>query len=385
MPQNLPEPGEFTKIFKRTHPTAQQGGKDLERTGEASGIFPAADATEDKREPEANMLPLTLSTPAAAPGVAEESPKPPSSAEPGEFTQYFIGGLPAKPPSGNSPPARVPTGVQRPNSTPPQPRNLVTDNSGSFTERFSRDSLPPRRSPEFGGRNQQMGPPPDLGRRPSAEPFDVKPPSERDAPSEYTALFGRGDLPPAPRQAAVKPAPAAPMMNDSPNALAGGSMPERTVPNIPTAAATPQGPSEFTVISKGRQPPPGDGSTVPEAAGVDSAAATRKMPLPVNVNINPINPMSALPHVGGGGGAHLPGISANASLHGANVSTPLGQASAHGPQIPQVPPINLAAGAAAAGGSTSKLSDQTKLILFFGVLAILAVILVVILVAKQKT
>jgi hypothetical protein len=98
----------------------------------------------------------------------------------------------------------------------------------------------------------------------------------------------------------------------------------------------------------------------------------------VNINISPINPMAALPHIGGG--MNVPGASANASLHGANVNTALGSASVQGPHIPHLKPLNVSAAAVPSG-----MSDNTKLILFFGVLAILAVVLIVAVAVMQKT
>jgi len=298
-----------------------------------------------------------------------------------------------------TPAPRAPAGVQRPNSPispPPQPqrpRDLATDGSGTFTELFApRDSEPARRPSEYVARQPQVGPAPDLSRGPATEhgdPFSFTPPEERaperEAVSEYTERFGKRDIPPAPRPSAVRPSPAAPVLNDSPNAFEGGrSRPERMPQSAPVAA---QGPSEFTMIAKGRQPAvPADGKTPladgPAPATPAAGGGVGALPKIPGVSFNPSNPMAAVPHLGGGGA--VPGVQAHAGMSGANVTTPVGSGGVHVPPVPPIPPINPAAGAAAAGASTSKLSDQTKLILFFGLLAILAVILVVIIVAKQK-
>jgi hypothetical protein len=213
----------------------------------------------------------------------------------------------------------------------PPPRSLPADSSGNFTERFAvRSDGLPRKSDEFGMQNPRLGPPPDLSRRSS---FDEKGPLDVKSPEEI----------PAPQP--------------------------------------PQGPSEFTVIAEGRQQASGAAPTTGSspAGEANSAAGTRKIPVPVNVSINPVNPLSSLPTAG----AHLPGASAQASMSGANVNSAFGNANVSAPPIPALNPA--AAVGAAAGATKPKLSDQTKLILFFGILAILAVILVVFVVATQKS
>lgn len=388
-PNNLPEPGEFTRIFKRTH-QSPQSGQDAEgekRIGEVSGIFPAASGSADESPAQAEAAvpppfaaPPQQSRPPATPQTAQASS---STGEPGEFTQYFAKGLPVKPAQTSNPPAApqrsAPSGVQRPSTPvpPPQPRNLVTDNSGTFTERFApKRESPFHRPDDAGPYTPRMGPPPDLSRPTASEEnsgFNQRPPlSRRDAPSEFTQLFGSGSLPPPPRQSAVTPPPAPPMMSDSPNAFSNAG--ERTLRDIPVTASAPPGPSEFTMVSGRRTAMPTSGGDA--AATPGNTPASNKMPLP-GLNVNLANP--TLPLHGGGGA--FPGASAHASLQGANVSTPLGNASLHAPNLP---PLSAASAAAAAGAKAPKVGDQTKLILFFGILAILAVILVVVLVAMQK-
>jgi hypothetical protein len=381
MPQDnkLPEPGEFTRMFKRQHLNAQGGGSEAEKgAADISGVFPAAElpSAEPAAQPEMPPLPPPPRTP--APRIAGGSELP----EPGEFTQYFTGGLPSKSAqSGNSGIQRGPVGVQRPN-TPVPPRNLTSDSStGSFTERFApRSDIPVQKTDEFGVHNPRMGPAPDLSRRSPSEEgghFDFKPmapPLKQDAPGEYTALFGAGSVPPPPRQSVVAQPPAGPMMNDSPNSSsAGGGVPERTLRDVPVAAATPR-PSEYTMAAGGRPGAPPAASAPPEAAGNNSTTGTKKMP--INVNLPPVNPMAAIQ--GASGGLHGPAASAGASMTGAHATTPIGSASVHAPTMP---PLKVPSGAVA----VPRLSDQTKLILFFGVLAILAVVLIVVLVATQKS
>lgn len=395
-PNNLPEPGEFTRIFKRMHQSPQSGAdaESEKKIGEISGIFPAADAAADAA-PEQGVAAAPPAAPQPAPSArtpaSTPNPPAPEPSEPGEFTQYFVKGLPAKPPqSGNAapPPTRsVPLGVQRPSTPVPPPRNLATDSSsGTFTERFApKREAPMHRPDDFGLQNPRMGRAPDLSKPAASDEnsaFNLRPPlSKQDAPSEYTKMFGDGSLPPPPKQSAVTPPPPTPMMADSPNhSFPGGG--EATMREVPVRPSTPQGPSEYTVISGGRPSVPAGDAAASEAAASrgESAAATRKMNLP-KINFNVANPTLPIP----GAGGHLPGASANASMAGANVSTPLGGASLNAPRIP---PLNAAAGIAAAGAAGAKapkMSDHTKLILFFGALAILAVILVVVLVATQKS
>lgn len=244
--------------------------------------------------------------------------------------------------------------------------------------------MPLRPAPdEYGVHNPRIGPAPDLSKRPSEDSglFDFKPtqtPGQKDSRGEYTKLFGNGELPPVPRPSAVAPPPAAPIMTDSP-ILGSGTISARTMRDVPVMDPAQRGPSEFTTISKGRQQGPeatgGDAAASEAGAANNPPAATKKMPgMPVNINVSPVNPLAGL----GGGSLHVPGVpSANASLSGAGISTPLGAAHL---QAPTMPPVNLPAAGAAATG----MSDNTKLILFFGILSILAVILVVVVVAMQK-
>ncbi len=384
MPQDkLPEPGEFTRIFKRQHLGAQGAADAEKKASEISGIFPAADVPPVQAEPQMANLQSRAVLGSSTPEIAEppRSALPAVTGEPGEFTQYFMGGLPAKPPSTNlNATQRVPPGVQRPNSPIISSRNLNGDgsNSGSFTGRFAPRREAPTPRGEKGGdsalRNPWAAPSPELNKpwqaRDEAAHFDSKPPlmptpPPKDEPGEYTAIFGHGNVPPPPRQSAVTPPPLAPIMSDSPSA--------RTFPDVPVTPQPPKGPSEFTVVSKGRPGNPGSDSISPEAS---SAAGTPKMP--VGVNFTPPNIQSMIP--GTGGSPHMPSGSAAASPSGANVSSPAGGASVHAPTIT---PMGVPQIKAPAGGA-SRFSDQTKLILFFGALAILAVILVVVLAAIQK-
>jgi hypothetical protein len=169
MPQDkLPEPGEFTRLFKRQQMKAQNPNGPLE--GEA---------------------------PAAAPALPLTSDSTPPTSDPGEFTKYLSGSLPAK---------RSPAGVQRPNT--PVPRPVPSDSSGTFgngpaAQVKSGDG-------EYGINNPLYGAAPDLGR-----PFDPQasvpnPPfSEKSDGGEFTRLFGRNARPPvAPPNLNLAPAQA---------------------------------------------------------------------------------------------------------------------------------------------------------------------------------
>lgn len=363
MPQNsLPEPGEFTRIFKRQHAAAQNASEADKKASEITARFPAAPAesavdAHNTPQPPALVPPPVQGTPTAAT----------NSSEPGEFTRYFMGGLPVKTSGAGTAAHRTPVGVQRPNSPIAPPKSLVNDKSVSFSERFSpKSETPVQPQEEFGAHNPRLGAAPDLSRgsmRDDTDPFGfhqpLPTPSKREMPGEFTSLFGGGEMPPAPRHFAVAPPPAQPMMSDS--------------PNVPWAAPpTAKGPSEFTVIANGRQPAPAVGGG---AGASDAQSSARK--LPINVNMSPINPLGSL---AGGGGVHLPGASASASMAGAHLNTPIGGVNVQAPTMPplRVDPTAVAAAAGKTGG------DYTKLILFFGVLAVLAVILVVAVVATQK-
>jgi hypothetical protein len=397
MPEKeLPEPGEFTRAFKLQYSGLHTGKggdkKPIEPPG-VSGLFQAAPSPSPASQPPASAVPVdaatqtdlhvpppqTLSGPAGSPAA---SPVPPTRSEPGEFTQFFKGGLPGKStPGGAGGGQRSTYGVQRPN-TPITPRNPVADNGfDNFNAPSGRPDAPAHRpeADQYGMNRPKMGGAPDLSKQPAAEEgraFDFKnlpSPSKKDTPGEYTALFGKAPIPPAPRQSAIAPPPVAPMIADSHDSLQGAV---RDVP--PPADPAPRGPSEFTIMSKGRpQATEAGGDATPEPAPAGAKADAKK--LPVNINVTPINPLAALPHIGGG--MQVPGASAHASLHGANVNTALGSASIQGPHMPHLQPLNVSA---AAGAAPKGMSDNTKLILFFGVLAILAVILIVVVVAAQK-
>ncbi len=375
MPQDkLPEPGEFTRIFKRQHFGPQSGG-DEASVSDASGL---------SKPVEAGVAPVSGQL------AAEPSSLPPApSNEPGEFTRYFTGGLPpqaAKTGPGTT--QRTPSSVQRPN-TPVAFKPSAGEGSGSFPQRFGNGPAsadPPPPSPiteEFGFHNPRLGSEPDLSKRPSAEensPFNFTPrippalPSSQDGPGEYTKLFGKGNTPPPPRASAVAPAPLAPMMGDSPRTAGSVPMAESILP-APSAASTRQGPSEFTVAVNGRQAPP-DVSSASTASG---GAAPRK--LPSNLNVSAANPLAAL-----AGGAGMPSLASSGSIgmSGAHASTPMGSANLQAPHL-QTPHLPQMAAPAVKGIGLSKLSDQTKLILFFALLAIASVILVVAVFASQKS
>jgi hypothetical protein len=376
MPQDpLPEPGEFTRIFKRRHLAAQ--GADAQ--AEASSL-----EGSNVQQPE-------MPPPQAA---AAQPPKQPmaTGAESGEFTRYFAGGLPPHAPKGGGASPRMPAGVQRPN-TPVPPRTLAGDNNSNFTARFREVPAAPQvKADEHAVHNPPIGPAPDLGKPPLTEdngPFDFKPkvpqplPSRQDEPSEYTALFGRGDRPPSPNQSAVAQAPLAPMMSDSARAEAATSLDAPTRLDMPGPSAE-AGPSEFTMIANGRPAAPenavAEGSSL-GTTGRNSTAAIGK--LPFNVNVSPLH----APSLGGGGTMPSLGMSGSAGMSGANAATPLGSVSAQAPHIqaphlqaPHVSTVKVPDG----GKGLSGLSGRTKLILFFALLATLAVVLVVALAITQK-
>ena len=99
----------------------------------------------------------------------------------------------------------------------------------------------------------------------------------------------------------------------------------------------------------------------------------------LNVHVSPINPASALPHLGSAGGS-VGSAHASANAHGASVGTPLGSASAYGPHVPQmhVPPPTFGVPAPSAK------SGNKKLIIFFVVIGVLAVLLVLLMLFVMK-
>jgi len=329
--EKLPEPGEFTRAFKR----------------------------EQVRPP--NSANPTAPEPAGAPEQASSA-----ASEPGEFTRYFTPGLPKKANVPTTPIPREPSGVQRPN-TPYRP-TISDASSNSFTERFGPSAVPPPspalKPTQYGVQNPRLGPAPDLSEPASVppSPFDYRPtapavqPSKEQGVSEYDRLFGQGATPPPPKQSTVAQSP-------QPSPLYRGAN-DSQLSGAPLREPSHKVPTEFTQVAQGRTAFESSAAATASAPSTSSSSASA---MPFRPSIPSLSPASA---------------SVNTPMGSANLSGP----SLHAPPVPQVPPMQApAVPQLAAAAPAGALSPQIKLTIFFAILAILAVILVVALAATQKS
>ncbi len=211
---------------------------------------------------------------AAQPPLASAAPlgaSPKANNEPGEFTQFFSGGLPAPPlktgdgerasqsdsPRNSDRPARSGF-VQRPNTPmpfipPAAPRGA---DGGEFTRLFSEERA--------GTAKETLRPPRE---QPKALTDSIAPQA-----GEYTQLFGKGAAPPSLQEPSAL-GRSAPAHSDDPLFSS-----ERARPNGPKAGTLP-GPSEYTRVLGDRHPAPkltGQTPKIPssaEAGGAVKAAA----------------------------------------------------------------------------------------------------------------
>ena len=338
-------------MFKRQHLAGMGGGSPAK--GKSANESSAVHKAEENRS-------------IAADGLANSQPASPGD-QPGEFTRYFTGGLPTQSPRNISPtPQRPPSGVQRPN-TPVPPGTLTGENgSDSFAAHFGNaPAAAQHKTEEYGIHNPCMGPALDLSKQATADgsgTFDFKPriprttPLKDESPSEYTALFDEGNVPPTPRQVAPAPLPTSPMMRDSPGASS-------------RAVEAPQVPSELTVISNGR--PPVAAESAPSGDRVNSSTAK----VPVSVQIQSLNTSGSL---GNCGCLHSIGTSASVGMQGPHVTTPLGAVNVQGPRL--VAPTNALPNAK----GLARLTDRTKLFRFFDLLSIISIVFAFSIVSTQK-
>lgn len=413
------QPGEFTRMFQTGGVAEDKPAQQFAQPSQHPVIpapvppTPAKPLEPPKKDPGEFTRMFLAQTPGesvtSAPPPPSAPPFPgPSKSQPGEFTRFFTEGLPpaAKkppnaPPPSPAPPAppqdlrsdadlnrtqqMFPTNVQRPN-TPPPPNPRQPADPGEFTRLFSTSpgsasspSSPASNPNEFGFGNPRLGDAPDLA-KPKEQPpdiFDLKPeapmplPTQAQERGEYTRLFGKGDLPPAPKQAAVAPTPSSPLNNDDLAAT-------KALPVFTTPATSPgRPPSEFTLMT---QTPHGLNPSAPPAPS--SPSQKGGAPLPGSFNFSAPSVPSSLP------GIHPPSASGSVGPSGGSFNSSLGSAGVAAPKVPAPSPLNLpkpqippVPAMPTPGGSNTK-----KLYILFGVLlaAVIILIIVVVVVMAKK-
>ncbi|MBV9294538.1 MAG: hypothetical protein JO145_03120 [Acidobacteriaceae bacterium] len=325
-----------------------------------------------KRETVESEMPqnTALVEPKAVPGEPSqvisakvEQPKPePAQQEPGEFTRFFQAGLPGAKKSAQPDPmrgrdrpsnpdllrtrdraTRTSGFVQRPNTpVPPLPQQPVPQRSaepGEFTKIFSgrspeRASSEPKSDPLTPASLGALSPTgksdvPDMFSTSAAMP--VPAPEPPKAPGEYTRIFGKGNLPPIQEPSGL----ATQRISSSDDPLA------RNAPSPRPSPVGTKGPSEYTQVVQGaRSQPASTGEAAPQQTNEAPPAAA---PIP------PINPGVAPPPM------HMPPA----------------------PHAPPPPALPSAAGAV-------PVPANKKLLIFFSILAALAVLLVIVFVFATK-
>lgn len=332
-------PGEFTKLFQASPPTALKAPPPAGPVAAAPEKRATPPEQPVQSEPgEFTRIFQSFKSQPAQPTSAASSPAPPPNAEPGEFTKIFQSGLPAGSKAPSTPeikrshdrPSRGGF-VQRPN-TPMPPLPQKSAESGEFTRIFSHPSGEGAKSNDvFAGYPSSTTSPRDFLSAELPKPRTA----ESHEPGEYTRIFGGGTVSPPIEQ------PAPPMTTKSPIATPAddpllGTRHFEAAP--PAPAPVQKGPSEYTMIVQGNRPV--------EAGGTSNTAPAAG------------NPPPAPPA--------LPKIPAPPQLKVPQVSAPKPPAPA---QVKIATP-----------------TGNKKLIVFFGILVILAVILVllVVLIAVKK-
>ncbi len=353
-------------------------------SGEREG--PAKRETVEAEMPRSAAAVEVKPTPAAAAPLNLEPAKPEApQQEPGEFTRFFQGGLPAAKKSaqpeplrgrdrpsnpdlvrGRDRPTRISGFVQRPNTPlPPSPQQPPPRASepGEFTKAFSRPpiegagstpkSYPAGSAPggtafpgssDFGAGSPNVRSLPDAGGG-TSEPPDMfstaagmPTPAAQPAkePGEYTRIFGK-DNAPTPQQ----PSSVATQRFSTFDDPLARNRPSATPGTAPPAA---KGPSEYTQVMQGARVQPPSPEGVAQKSGDAAPAGLPGIP-PMNVAVP--NPM------------HMPVPAAKAPVL---------------PQPPALPQATVAAPTVA----------NKKLIIFFLVLAALAILLVIVFVIATK-
>jgi hypothetical protein len=334
-------------------------GSDATRVGGAQLVSPAPSA------PPALVPDVGVAGPIPPAAVPPISPK--SNNEPGEFTRFFSGGLPVSPakpisservPNTDRPPRS--SSVQRPHTPMPfiPPITSRSTDPGEFTRLFSKEGAGP-------GGNAPPSPPErpkaptdhEEFFKPLSEPA-VSPPPVAPQSGEYTRIFGKGDAPP-PVQERSALGTNAPTHSDDP---LFSSQPGRL--NGPKSGAAP-GPSEYTRVIEGGRP-----------ATPNASESNRPVPTEVPAGSVPVppNPLGSIP---------VP----SPSVVPPPIAKPAGSVHA----AVQAPKVQLPAGAAgavkAAAGAKDAVAagkNNTKMIVFFAVLGLLALLMILLVVLALK-
>ena len=347
---------------------------------------------------EAGAQPV-LSTPAPSPEPVQKPASGPPAVpttlppathpeEPGEFTRLFTGDLPASPPK----PSRVverPSNpdllrkedrlgrsgsVQRPHTPMPfvPPAAPHGAEPGEFTRLFSKEGTgeagqkprPPAERPKASTDYQDLF-------KSRSEPMAPTPPTAQ-GPGEYTRIFGKGDAPPPVQERSALGEGAPGNYDDPLMASEGGKV------KGPKGQAT-AGPSEYTRVLGGNRPPvPAAVEPPRQAVGGSANAPGSQIP------ISAANPLGTMPI-----------SSSSASVTGPSMANPMGSVHVNAPhlQMPTVPaphlsvqPPNVQPSPAAVGAkpTASANTKNTKMMIFFAVLGLLALFLILLVVLALR-
>jgi hypothetical protein len=325
-------------------------------------------------------------TPAAVQRPGDASARTPEQKqEPGEFTRFFTPGLPAVPPKQTAPVLPVMNFertqnspyVQRPNSPPP-PLPAKQNEPGEFTRMFSHADKAADKAQHaasqpvdpMGFAKPQSSPFSDVSDNLFNNKIEVGGPLASSQPQqgEFTRLFGAvgSEAPPIAPPGVVAAKREHPMLDEGTRQLPvmRPQLPATPPSSGEVSAGTP---SEFTMIMKG-----GYGQAKP--AGEPAADGGQSAPgaMPIDLKIAPVG--AALPNLmPGGASGSIAGLHGNVSQHGASASSAIG--SAHVP-APAADVKILRPDKAAA---------NKKLLLFFGLLGVLALVLIAVVMFLMKS
>lgn len=291
-------PGEFTKLFQASQPKNVKASPSPVSPAppEKPSGSPAPPAQSEPGEFTRVFQSFKPQPPVQSMPITSTAPPPASKEEHGEFTKLFQGGLP---PSGSKAPAnpepkrsqdRASRGgfVQRPN-TPMPPLPQKSAEPGEFTRIFSNPVPENQKSQDlFAGYPISTGNSRDVFRGNEDLPKPVLPESRE--PGEYTRIFGGGTVSPPLHQ----PQPVA---SKAPIAIPADDPLQGTRQVTPPPATPPpaqKGPSEYTMVIQGSRPlesaaAGSDASAVSGNGPVSSAPALPKVPTPPQVKVPPVS------------------------------------------------------------------------------------------------
>ncbi len=397
------EPGEFTR-FLQARPQVGSSPSTPRYTPPPPAVPPptqipqtpslVGEFTKAFQTPVPSAPPATPTTPFTPPPAPQ-----PEKQEDGEFTRFFKPGLPTPSAKQSTPPASP--YVQRPNSPlPPPPPPPKPNEPGEFTRMFARPmgsaplptpSAPSSQSPQVRSDPMGFAAPPQAERNLSDQLFDNKIdipqplPSSQPQESEFTKIFGSvgTNAPAIQTPGVVAPPREKPLLEERPSNneqfMATQPLPVMKPPTpAESKPAAANGPSEFTMIMQGgygqsKSQPDQPGSAPAKGSGGGGSG------MPGNIGMTPLNVGGLTPNLGSVGGS-IAGMHANANVHGASLSTPLGVVSANAPRIAG---INESLANAKVPGA-AKTAANKKLLIFFGALGVVALLLIILILILMK-